>query len=105
MAVVHGAQPFFRNQRLLSHSRNSMHFIEIESSLPYSQQPSLNPILGQMNQTHTYLLKTDKISLSQPYYMQYVFLENLLEVNQFNLHDTLRTCFRQHSHHQAFKSC
>jgi hypothetical protein len=38
---------------LLSHSRDSQHFIEFMGSLPCSQNPSLIPILSQMNPGHT----------------------------------------------------
>jgi hypothetical protein len=42
-SLTHGAEPFLRNCKLCSHSRNSQHFIELEGSLPCSQEPSTGP--------------------------------------------------------------
>jgi hypothetical protein len=42
-SLTHGAEPFLRSRQLCSHSRTSKHFVEPESSLPCSQEPSTGP--------------------------------------------------------------
>jgi hypothetical protein len=37
---LHGAEPFLRSRKFCSYSRTSQHFIELEGSLPCSQEPS-----------------------------------------------------------------
>jgi hypothetical protein len=59
-SLTHGAEPFLRSCQLCSYSRNSEQFMEPESSLPCSQEPSTIPILNQINPIHTipsYLFK------------------------------------------------
>jgi hypothetical protein len=41
--LAHGAEPFLRSRQLCSHARTSQHFMEPESSLPCSQEPSTGP--------------------------------------------------------------
>jgi hypothetical protein len=42
-SLTHGAEPFLRSRQLCSYSRTSQHFMELEGSLPCSQQPSIGP--------------------------------------------------------------
>jgi hypothetical protein len=42
-SLTHGAEPFLGSRQLCGYSRTSQHFIETESSLPYSQDPSTGP--------------------------------------------------------------
>jgi hypothetical protein len=42
---IHGAEPFSRSRQLCSYSRTAQHFMEPESSLPCSQEPSIGPYL------------------------------------------------------------
>jgi hypothetical protein len=42
-SLTHGADPFLRSRQLCSYSRSSQHFMEPESSLPCSQEPSTGP--------------------------------------------------------------
>jgi hypothetical protein len=42
-SLTHGAEPFLRSRKLCSYSRASQHFMEPESSLPCSQEPSTGP--------------------------------------------------------------
>jgi hypothetical protein len=42
-SLTHGAETFLRSCQLSSHSRTSQHFMEPESSLPRSQEPSTGP--------------------------------------------------------------
>jgi hypothetical protein len=42
-SLTHGAEPFLRRCQLCSYSRTSQHFVEPESSLPRSQEPSTGP--------------------------------------------------------------
>jgi hypothetical protein len=39
---LHGTQPFVRSSRSLIYTRISQQFMELEDSLPYSQQPSID---------------------------------------------------------------
>jgi hypothetical protein len=41
--LTYGAQPFLRSRPLCNYSRTSEHFMEPESSLPFSQEPSTRP--------------------------------------------------------------
>jgi hypothetical protein len=41
--LTHGAENFLRSRQLCSHSRTSQQFMELESSLPCSQEPSTCP--------------------------------------------------------------
>jgi hypothetical protein len=43
LSLSHGAEPFLRGCQLCSYSRTSQHFMELESSLPCSQEPSTGP--------------------------------------------------------------
>jgi hypothetical protein len=42
-SLTHGAEPFLRSCQLCTHSRTSQRFMEPESSLPRSQEPSTGP--------------------------------------------------------------
>jgi hypothetical protein len=42
-SLTHAAEPFLRSCQLCSHSRTSQHFMEPQSSLPCSQEPSTGP--------------------------------------------------------------
>jgi hypothetical protein len=42
-SLTHGAEPFLRSCQLYSYSRTSQHFMELESSLPCSQEPCIGP--------------------------------------------------------------
>jgi hypothetical protein len=42
-SVTHGAEPFLRSCKLCTNSRTSQHFMELEGSLPCSQEPSTGP--------------------------------------------------------------
>jgi hypothetical protein len=59
--LTHGAEPFFRSRQICSRSRISQHFIELEGSLPCSQEPPLVPILGQIDPIHIIPFCTSKI--------------------------------------------
>ncbi|PNF13898.1 hypothetical protein B7P43_G10657, partial [Cryptotermes secundus] len=37
--LTHGAEPFWRSRQFCSYSRTSQHFMELEGSLPCSQEP------------------------------------------------------------------
>jgi hypothetical protein len=52
-SLSHGAEPFFRNCQLCSHSRTSQHFIEPEGSVPCSQEPSTGSCL-EPHQSNSY---------------------------------------------------
>jgi hypothetical protein len=54
-SLTHGAEPFLRSCQLCSYSRTSQHFMEPEGSLPWSQEPSTDPILNQSNPIHPIL--------------------------------------------------
>jgi hypothetical protein len=41
--ITHGAEPFLRSCQWCSYSRTSQHFMEPETSLPCSQEPSTGP--------------------------------------------------------------
>jgi hypothetical protein len=41
--ITHGAGPFLKSRQLCSYSRNSQHSMELEGSLPCSQEPSTDP--------------------------------------------------------------
>jgi hypothetical protein len=41
--LTYGAEPFLRSHQLCSPSRTPQHFIELEGSIPCSQEPSRNP--------------------------------------------------------------
>jgi hypothetical protein len=40
-SLTHGAEPFLRSRQMCSYSRTSQHFMELEGSLPCSQEPSI----------------------------------------------------------------
>jgi hypothetical protein len=42
-SLTHRAELFLRSHQLCSHSRTSEHFMELEASLPCSQEPSIGP--------------------------------------------------------------
>jgi hypothetical protein len=42
-SLTHGAEPFLGSCQLCSYSRTSQHFMELEGSLPRSQEPSTGP--------------------------------------------------------------
>jgi hypothetical protein len=54
-SLIHGAEPFLRSRQLCSYSRTSQHFMELERSLPCSQEPSTGPYpeQDQSNPIHT----------------------------------------------------
>jgi hypothetical protein len=51
--LTHGPGPFLRNRQLCSHSRTSQQFMEHESSLSCSQEPSTGPYPSQIDLIHT----------------------------------------------------
>jgi hypothetical protein len=59
--LTHGAEPFLRSRQFCSHLRTSQHFMELEDSLSYSQEPSLGSYLEphQSNQHHPILSVQD----------------------------------------------
>jgi hypothetical protein len=58
---LHEAEPLMRSRQLCSYLRTSLHFMDPECSLPYSQKPSLVLILSQMNLFHTNPFYVSKI--------------------------------------------
>jgi hypothetical protein len=59
-SLTHGGQPFFRSRQLCSHSSTSQHFMELEGSLPCSQEPSTGPYPkpDQSNPYHSISLRS-----------------------------------------------
>jgi hypothetical protein len=53
--------PFLRSRQLCSCSRTFQHFMELEGSLPCSQEPSTGPYLSQINPVHITLSYLSKI--------------------------------------------
>jgi hypothetical protein len=54
---THGAGPFLRRCQLCSHSRAFYRFMEHESSLPHSQEPSTGPCPDPIHTIPSYLSK------------------------------------------------
>jgi hypothetical protein len=64
--LTHEVEPFLRSRQLWNNSRTSQHFMEPESSIPVSQEPSLIPIFSHINPIHTnpsYLSKIPRLGL------------------------------------------